>query len=857
MKKQKLSRLGNLILRLFLNGEDFYQLSGDLEESYRMNSREKGPAAARMWYWLQLLKSLPTFIDSSIKRSITMFKNNLKIALRNIIKYKGYSFINILGLTLGITCCILIMFWVYNEWSYNRFHEKKNEIFRVYDEVVYSNGQTRLSAASHYPLKNFIKSNCPDVLEAVRFATRSRNIRYGEDVFQENAGFADSGFLEMFTFSLIEGDPATALSEPFSIVISEEVSRKFFGTESSLGKILKMNSTNSFDAKVTGVFKQIPKESDLQFSVLLPFRLIQWPNNVDENGWGGNPLETYVLLNKNSSYREVAEKLTAALESTFSDHDVKLHMHFQPLTKMHLHTLDGGGLITYLVIMSVVAGFILLIACINFMNLSTARAANRAREVGIRKVAGARKSDIVRQFFSESVIMSLLALLLSVCLVGLLLPVFNIISGKQLTLSDACHFQIYLGLIGIALFTGLLSGSYPALFLSSFQPVKVLKGTFRTGSKHSLLRKVLVVSQFALSIFLLIGTIIIYQQLGFIKEKDLGYEKENVIVSVMRNEIRANYSAFKNELLQHANVLHVSWASESPSYVGSSVSAVEWDGKNPDELISMNWQYVDYDYIETMNFEIIEGRSFSSNFSTDTSNAYIINEEAAKVMEMESPVGKRLSVFRNEGTIVGVVKNFHFQPLRNEIKPYVMMLGGMNWSFVMFIKIGSENVEGTVNYIENVFKKFSSSSTISYIFLNELINTHYQTEERLKNIIGCFSILAVLISCLGLLGLASFMAQQRTKEIGVRKVLGASSTGIVFMLSREFTKWVLISNIIAWPAAYFAVKKMLQNYAYRTDIMFWVFILSGASALIIALFTVSYQAFKAARTNPVDSLKYE
>jgi ABC-type lipoprotein release transport system permease subunit len=611
---------------------------------------------------------------------------------------------------------------------------------------------------------------------------------------------------------------------------------------------------------VTGVIKNPPQNSSLQFDCVAPFILYFGPDGTEPEHWGGNPLTTFVLLNENAQPSEVEQKVTQIALSHRPSLKLKAWLlHLQPLSRMHLYSPEGGGLITSLVLFSVIAFFVLGIACINFMNLATARAATRANEVGLRKVVGAKKTDLIKQFFGESVILSFIALIFAVIIIELLLPAFNSLANKELSLNLSENIMIILGLIGIALFTGILSGSYPALFLSSFRPAHVLKGSQTLGPRGSLFRKILVVFQFSLSILLIIGTIIVYKQLNFIRNRNLGFEKENLVFVYIPEGLTPKYETLKNEFLRNSNVVNVTRSAQSPSYIASTVSALDWDGKNPDEKVMMNWDYVDYNYFETLQLEIIQGRSFSREFATDASEAFVVNEEAVKLMGMESPVGKRLKVFSQEGRIVGVVKNFHFLPLHHEIKPFVYGMNP-NWASMMrclFIRVTPDNIAGTLKYVEGVFEKFSPDYPFQYQFFNERIDRSYRSEQKVREIVSFLTVLAVFISCLGLFGLASFMTERKTKEIGIRKVLGASVSNIILFLSKEFIKWVLVANIIAWPVAYILGYKWLQNYAYRTSIALWVFLMAAALSLVIALLTVSYQAIKAALANPVDTLRYE
>lgn len=790
-----------------------------------------------------------------------MLKNYLKIALRNLKRHKVFSFINIIGLAVGMACCLLILLWIQDEVSFDRFHEKKDEIHKVYSETHYTDGRQEVhTTTSFYPLARILKEESPDVVDAVRYNTEPNVlIKIGEKSFSNNLiALADPSFFNLFTFPFIKGDPETALAEKFSVVITEDMSQKYFDAEDPIGKVL--NVKNQLDLQVTGVIKNIPRNSSLQFDCVAPFILNFGPEESEPEHWGGNPLSTFALLHENAQAKDVEQKITQTALSHRPSLKVKAWMlHLQPLRRMHLYSPQGGGPITALVLFSVIAFFVLIIACINFMNLATAKAATRANEVGLRKVVGAKKSDLVWQFFGESVLLSFIALIFAVIMTELILPVFNNMTEKVLSLSLSENIMIILSLIGIALFTGILSGSYPALFLSSFQPINVLKGSQSSGPRSSLFRRALVVFQFSLSILLIIGTMIVYKQLNFIRNRDLGYEKEHLVFVHMPDALTQKYETLKNEFFQNSNIVNITRSVQSPDYIGSTVSALDWDEKNPDEKVLMNWDFVDFDYFETFQMEMAQGRSFSKEFATDASEGFIVNEEAAKLMGIESPVGKRLRVFSQEGRIVGVVKNIHFKPLHHEIEPFVY---GMNPSWVsmmrcLFIRIAPENIAGTLGYIEGVFKKFSPDYPFQYQFFNERIDRSYRSELRMRKVISYSTVLAVFISCLGLFGLASFMAERKTKEIGIRKVLGASVSNIVIFLSKDFTKWVLVANIIAWPVAYYILHKWLQNYAYRTSIALWVFLLASGLAFIIALLTVGYQAVKAALTNPVDALRYE
>lgn len=785
-----------------------------------------------------------------------MIKNYLKIAIRNIKKHRWYSIINIAGLTIGMTCCILILLWVQDELSYDRFHENAGDIYRVIQDINFADHSTTW-AITQGPLGPSLKKDFPDIINATRITGRRFRLTYNDRSFDEVLGMADSSIFEMFTFPLIKGNPATALADPNSIVLTEEMAEKYFGEENPIGKTIQAD--NEYDFLVSGVLKKIPDNSHLQFDFIIPF-IFGRELNYTVDRWSNSQFRTYVQIQKGIPPQEVIQKISGYLyEKPTIEKDARLNL--QPLTRIHLHShyeFDSAhGDITYVALFSLVAFFILFIACSNFMNLATARSGNRAKEVGMRKVAGAHRSSIIKQFFGESILLAFIALFFSLIIVKLLLPAFNNLAAKELSLNISGNLLDILILFGIALLTGIISGSYPAIFLSSFQPVKVLKGSLRSGQQGSVFRKILVVTQFSLTILLIICTGIVYNQLNYLRNKKLGYDKEHMIYMGMRGDMRTNFDTLKNELLINSNISGVTASSNVPTYGYTfSNSLWRWEGQNPDEEILMRAVFIDYDYFKTFGMEIAEGRSYSKEFSTDTTEAIIVNEAAVKAMRMKSPLGKRLSINEQNFQIIGVVKNYNFRSLRQGIDPLILLFNPQA-SRVLFAKLKSDNISQTIGNIEKIRKKFAPGYPFNYHFLDEALDDLYRSEERVGMIFRYFSVLAIFISCLGLFGLASFMAEQRTKEIGIRKVLGATVSNIVLLLTKEFTKWILVANIIVWPIAYYATNKWLQGFAYRTTIGLWIFILAAAMVLFIALLTVSYQSFKAATSNPIDSLKYE
>lgn len=780
-----------------------------------------------------------------------MFKNYIKIALRNIKKHKGYSFINISGLAIGMACCILILLWIQDELSFDRFHENAKQIYRCVFEDHTSEKVTR-----HWrnapPLAPTLKAEFPEIMDATRFSSWGRFlVKYGEQSSKERSGFADPSFFEIFTFPFVKGDSKTALNDPNSVIVTQEMAAKYFGSEDPLNKI--MNFENSVDLFVTGVIENVPHNSHIQFDFLTRFETLHkfWDARNLMDSWDILGFGTYVFLPENANIHAINQKIAGIYEE--HDPDLKLKLYIQPLNEVHLHALSGGGPIIYVYVFSLIAFFVLMIACVNFMNLSTARSVRRAKEVGIRKVVGAHKRGLVLQFFWESIIMAFISLLLAVLLVELLLPAFNTLSGKQLVL-NLLHTKIILGLIAIAVVTGLFSGIYPAFYLSSFQPIKALKDFIKSGSSG--FRKILVVFQFSLSVLLIICTIAVTNQLDYIRNRNLGFDRANLLWIPSNSELAAKYEAAKEEILQNPDVINLTHTSV---LVGTETTYttpfVDWEGKEEDKRIEFHVVYVDYDFIETFQMEMAQGRFFSKEYRTDGEN-FVINEEAARRMGLRNPVGKRVSAFEREGTIVGVMKDFHLLSLHSEIEPVIFQLRE-SWRLNLIVRVNPNNIPGTISHLKRVFEKFAPSFPFEYHFMDEEFDMLYRSEYRMRVLFQYFAILAIFISCLGLLGLASFMAEQRTKEIGIRKVLGAPVSRIILLLSADFTKWVLAANIIAWPLAYFAISKWLENYAYRTNLNMLIFILSGVLALVTALLTVSYQTLKAALANPVESLRYE
>ncbi len=837
---------------------------GDFEEFYNALANERGIFGAKRWYWSQVLKLIPAKIINSTYWSIQMLKNYMKVAFRNIIRHRGFSFINITGLAVGMACCILIFLWIEDEKSYDQFHEKGENLYIVATHIKYGS-HTSTSSGTPSALGPALKNEYPEVINSVRFCNGPHALYFSfEDKrFREEVEAVDPSFLEMFSFPMVSGDPETALDDPHAIVMSEEMAAKYFGADNPVGQTIRVD--NTYDFTVTGVFEDVPHNSILQFDYLMNIAFLKehWRSPEMLNRWSNLSFTTFVQLRDKVSPEVFSSKITERINKEFPRDDVKPFL--WPFTKIYLHGLGtGGGRILRVRMLSMVALFVLVLACINFMNLTTARSGMRAKEIGMRKVSGAYKIDIVKQFFGESVLIAFLSLVLGVLLVLLLLPVFSGLTGKVLSLNVSENPLLVVGLLGIVWVTGLLAGSYPALLMSSFQPVKIMRGSAGAGSKKSSFRKILVVFQFVVTVTLIIRTVVVYEQLDYMRNKDLGFNKDHLVYVPVSGSLREQYGAAKQELLKVPGVSSVSLTSRTPLLFGSSGSNWQWEGKSEETNPSIRYFCCDYDFTKTFEVEMAYGQFFSEEITKGgsiQSGQVVINEQLAEVMGKENPVGMRLSKRGWQATIIGVVKDFNYWPLYHQSGPLIIFHKSYNdephrYRYI-FARIGSEDISQTIAGIKSVYETFSPEFPFIYRFLDEDYVGLYESEERTGSVVKYFSLLAILVSCLGLFGLASFLAEQRTKEIGIRKVLGSSVQGIILLLSKEFIKWVVVANVIAWPIAWLMSKAWLQNFAYRTSVEVWMFLFAGILAVGIAVLTVSFQSIRAATANPVDCLRYE
>jgi putative ABC transport system permease protein len=807
-----------------------------------------------------------------------MFKNYIRTALRYLFKHKGYSLINIMGLAIGMACCLLILLYVRHELSYDTFNEKADRIYRVSMEARWG-GRDFDIAVQAAPMAKTVVEEYPEIVDAVRFRNRGAYIvQYGDMSFRERRViFTDPSFFNIFSIPLLKGDPETALSSPNALVISRKTAEKYFRDEDPVGKTLRLDNRDDF--LVTGVFEEIPDNSHFHYDMLLSLESLAESKN---QMWLSQNFQTYILVREGTDWKELETKLQGVMEKYFfpvvakmlgismdelgESEDMFARNYLQSLGSIHLHSdvqgeLEPNSDIRYVYIFSAIALFVLLIASINFMNLTTARSAGRAKEVGIRKVMGSFRRHLVRQFLTESLLLSFLSMVLALGLVRLALPLFNNLAGKTLAMSFLFQGPMIAITVLIAVVTGFLAGSYPAFFISAFQPVKVLKGQLRTGVKSGKLRSGLVIFQFAASIILIISTFMVQRQLHYVQNKKLGFDKEQVLILDNAYLLRDQAEALRDAMLVYPQVSRGTISGYLPIPSNRNQSAVFPEGERDSAQATsfQNWT-VDYDYIDTLGMTIVEGRNFSREFSTDT-DAAIVNQAVLKQFGWLDINNHRLGRIMNQKgdvklyNVIGVVEDFHYESLRSTIGPLVMFLGDSRG--LMSFRIETEDISRTVGLLESKWKEFLPHQPFEYMFLDARFNELYRTEQQIGRIFGVFATLAIVIGCLGLFGLAAFTAEQRTKEIGIRKVLGASAPGIIRLLLKEFVILVGISNLVAWPIAYLVMRRWLQDFAYRTSLGLGVFLLAGVLTLLIALFTVSFQAVKAALAEPIRSLRYE
>jgi putative ABC transport system permease protein len=867
--------LAEKLLNRLLPDGDWHTPLGDFEEEFREMCLKQGYRRAGRWYWRQVVSLMPSKILNSLYWRFVMLGNYFKTAVRNMMKSKGYTAINVFGLAAGIACCLLITLFVLDEISYDRFYPDADRIYRIAHYGVV-NDRVDHTARSSPPLAKTLAEEFPEVEAIVKVRNYGFPVfRYRDAVFSEERVFSvDPSFFDVFQVAFIQGDPATALARPDAIVLTRSMVRKYFGSEDPVGKII--NSDNRRDYLVTAVVEDVPANSHFHFDFLQSLERYDDSRNTI---WVFNDFHTYVKLREGTDPVLLEKKLFGIVKERIdpfirgvlgisADQFLKgggdFRYYFQPLTDIHLRSnlnfeLEPNGNFAYVVIFSTIALGILLIACINFINLSTARSTMRGREVGIRKTVGSTKAQIIRQFLTETVTLALIAMLFAGVFARLALPLFNQLAGKQIVLPFLTRWWGIPLFIGFALVIGILSGLYPAFFLASFHPVRVLRGDPSRRQGRSLLRTALVVLQFIISVILIIGTITIQRQMAFIQDRNLGFNKDQVVVIHKTDDLGTRLPAFKETLLRNPDIMS---ASNSRVLMGQPVEVAAFtpEGQSDDRAKLTCYMYVDHDFLDTYDIRLKDGRFFEKGRDTEQWRI-VMNESAAQAMGLEKPVGSLLvnSLFPDQKfPVIGVVEDFHFQSLRQRIQPMVFLpFTGNDAGRYLSVRIRPEKTRNTMNHITSTWTAFAGAQPFEYEFFDDHFGRVYLVEERTGRIFLVFSILAVLIACLGLLGLSAFITERRTREIGIRKVLGSSVRGIVGLLIGRFCKWVLIANAIAWPVAYLAMNRWLGSFAYRSNLGWWVFILSAGLTLLISVITVGYQTLKAAFRNPVDSLRTE
>lgn len=898
-KKHHPPRWATRLLKWYCAPHLLEEIEGDLEEEFQYQVTYTGLRSARIDYIRNVLGFIKPF---AIKRKtsnhsnsflfMNMIKHYVTVASRNLLRYKAFSFINIAGLALGMTCCLFIFLWIRDEQSIDNFHAHGDRLYNVYETVNVNNAISGSYATtrrikderSYIPITD-VKEAVPEIEYLNLYATGyelpwgyPETFQVGDKIHKLEGSRSTSDFFAMFSFPVIAGDARNALNDLSRIAISRKMAAMFFESpEQAIGKSIRYE--NRLDFTIAAVFEDLPVNSSLRFDFL-----INWESQLTRLDWASNNILTTVQLREGANIQDVENKINKFMASRLDKNDPrKVTLGLQPFRDQHLigNFVNGkpeGGRIIYIHIFTGVAVFILLIACINFMNLATARSLKRAKEIGVRKVVGSSRASLVGQFLGESIILSFLALILSIALVHLLLPAFNVFTAKQISSPLSEPFASVM-LLMLALITGLIAGSYPALFLSSLKPIRILKGTLRFSLSAILFRKGLSVFQFVISIVLLIVTIVITRQTHYVQHANLGYDKENLIYMRVEGEFmdytdtQKNYNKymlFKQEALRMPGIAAVDRASETPHKMSFVVDendgktetkegddAINWEGKEKGMSVGFKPMSVGFDFLEVMDLKVVEGRGFSKAIASDSADAFLVNEEAVRQMGMKDPIGKWVSAWRKKGHIIGVLKDYHTSSLYEPIKPLMLDVKEYEYFGVLLVRTEPGKTKEALASLEKVYKEVNPNFPFAYHFIDEEYDKLYQNEQVVSKLTNAFAILAIIISCLGLLGLAMFAAEQRTKEFGIRKVLGATVSNIVSLLSQDFLKLVFIAFCIATPLAGYAMHQWLQGFAFKIELSWWIFALSGMVALLIALFTISVQAFQSAVNNPVNSLRSE
>lgn len=871
-------RWANRLLERFCRPELLEEVRGDLEEVYRKRLTRMRPVWARLLYGLEVVFFFRVHVRQRAlvyeqARGPIMWKNYTKVALRTMRRHVLYTGINVSGLAIGIACCILIMAFVRHEWSYDTFHEKADHLHRVVISMKDAEGGRRRTATTPAPLAPALAEEYPGIVRTVRFADGRAVVQYRDKIFREVLLFTDASVLEMFSFSVLRGNPNTALMDLNAVVLTASMAEKYFGANDPMGQVLQigLDPDQPQAYTVTGVVADPPSHSSIDFNFLLRLEPTPSYQQMGDN-WGSSFLNTYVEV-ADAGFAEgfetrslpfvekyFGDRIADSREGgTLSQDEDAWQMHLQPIKAVHLDSEIRWGLMppsnpSYSYILSGIALLVLLIACINFVTLALSRSVDRAKEVGVRKVVGAKRAQVVRQFWGEALVLSLLALLLGIGLAMLFLPTFNALADKSLRLSMLGEGPMLLGFLGLVLVVGLVAGGYPAFALARYRPVEVLKGRLKAGRRHRWSRA-LVVVQFTLSVALIISTLIMARQLDFMRSKDLGYETEQIVVLPMqggRQEAQQLRDVLRQEALQRDDILRVSSVNNAFSRGWMSITL-----QADDRPVEVYLYWVDYDFVELMGLHLLDGRSFSRDFAADLDSSLIVNETFQRVFGAQGQVGERLHVWEKERPIVGAVRDFHAFSLHQAIDPTVFMVSPEESAGNLLVKVAPDDIPATLAFLEDQWKQVIPDKPFDFVFLDESVQQQYEADARWGRIVQVAAFLAILIACLGLFGLAALAVAGRTKEVGIRKVLGAPVRSLVGLLSRQFVAMVFVAVVLAAPLAYLAMQRWLQDFAYRIDVGLGVFLLAGAGALSIALLAVSYHVIRAALSNPAEVLRYE
>ncbi len=870
MRKNKVRppRLGQWILKKILPSEESRYFIEGIEERYVREFNDKDRISAIFWYLKDIFCTIPLLIIHNFSGSGVMFKNYIKVALRNIKRHKGFSFINIGGLAFGIACCLLILRYVVFEMSYDNYHEDAGRTYRINMNMKHLNRETNESRFDLFvpnipePLIGHIREEIPNIENAVCIVRGGRTLTSREDkrFYEDEYIYVDPEIFNIFTIPFVLGDPKSALERPNTVVITQRIAEKYFGNNQKFGESIIIDGETY---QITGVVENPPKNTHLKYDFMISFKTYE-VSEGDLSQWGAWGYEGYIKLAIGVDPKDVEQTMNETYGDVLKEGDVTHRYFLEPVSTIHLNMRWSGEMDPkYLMILSIIALFVLVLACINFINLTTARSSFRAREIGLRKVVGAERLQLIRQFLCESMLMSLFAMLCALVLVCFLYPYFNTLVASNFALVDFLGKDFILATLGLALMVGFFSGLYPSFVLSSFQPVSILKsrGFSRTGK--TALRNLLIICQFTVSTVLIIGTLFIFKQVVFMKNKDLGFNKEQKLVIPI--EEGNKYQIYKNEFLKHTSI---TGAAASQTVPGSKPdwNAVQLPGEEDVKGQLMNYEYVDADFLDEYDIELVGGRFFDKDLSTDVGGPLVLNEAAVKALGWLSPeeaVGKKLIAYwsgdvaqRGPQPVIGVVRDYHYEILQNFIDPLVIVMAPSRFRSLT-LTFESQNVTDVLSFTEKTWDSLFPNDVFRYYFLDDHFGRLYDAEERLMRIVRSFTLLSILISCLGLFGLAAFMAEKRTKEIGIRKVLGASVSNIMVLFSNDFMRLIALANGLAWPIAYFAMHKWLQNYAYRINMELWMFVVSAALVLFIVLLTLSFQTIKVATSNPVDSLRHE